>query len=426
MTPGPRVIVAAASTICLALSCASPPEPAPEQRSWSLTGSMNVARAEHSGTLLPSGQVLVTGGLDHFLGGDAGEWTCLSSAELYDPATGSWADAGSMLGPRCTRGLFPISKGPYAGKVLVASGIASYYQGIDDLWFHYRLLSTTELFDPTSGTWSSGPPMLEHSVGFVQLADGKLLAVGSFVNDPQQTPSPDVQIFDPAAPQPAWQFVQPLNEPRANPALVLLDGGEVLVIAGLTNHSPNLGSTLSRTAERYDPTADQWRSAAPPPSPRWDPVLIRLPNGNVLYTAGCPWPGGCDDPQPVGVRGPSNEAWIYEPARDVWRPTSPMHYPRVWALGTLLNSGKVLVASGNWKRISDGGQADYNPAPVPEIFDPTTETWSTTDAMPHYTSCCGAMVKLQSGDVLFAGGYTNGLGDMVPGISSAQVFRESR
>ena len=50
--------------------------------SWSSTGSLGTARDNHTATLLPSGKVLVAGG-DNFV--------ALSSAELYDPATGAGA-----------------------------------------------------------------------------------------------------------------------------------------------------------------------------------------------------------------------------------------------------------------------------------------------------------------------------------------------
>ena len=55
---------------------------------WTTTGSMSTAREAHTATLLPSGKVLVAGG----------DGCCgfLSSAELYDPATGSWSTTGSM------------------------------------------------------------------------------------------------------------------------------------------------------------------------------------------------------------------------------------------------------------------------------------------------------------------------------------------
>ena len=56
--------------------------------SWVTTGSMGTARWGHTATLLFSGRVLVAGGLN----GSAD----LNSAELYDPATGSWSSTGSL------------------------------------------------------------------------------------------------------------------------------------------------------------------------------------------------------------------------------------------------------------------------------------------------------------------------------------------
>src|SRR5438128_4810644 len=50
----------------------------PASGSWSATGSLNTAREFHTATLLPNGKVLVAGGSD---GG------ALTSAELHDPAT---------------------------------------------------------------------------------------------------------------------------------------------------------------------------------------------------------------------------------------------------------------------------------------------------------------------------------------------------
>ena len=50
----------------------------PATGTWSLTGSLNAARKDHTGTLLPNGMVLVTGGAL------SGHKVPLASAELYD------------------------------------------------------------------------------------------------------------------------------------------------------------------------------------------------------------------------------------------------------------------------------------------------------------------------------------------------------
>ena len=62
----------------------------PVTGTFSLTGSLNDARYDHTATLLPSGKVLITGGFS------TQRLDTLASAELYDPATGVFTRTGSM------------------------------------------------------------------------------------------------------------------------------------------------------------------------------------------------------------------------------------------------------------------------------------------------------------------------------------------
>ena len=73
------------------------------------TGSLASARMQHTSTLLLNGKVLVTGGYNY-----SGS---LSSAELYDPASGAFTATGSMTTGRYlqTATLLP------SGKVLILS-----------------------------------------------------------------------------------------------------------------------------------------------------------------------------------------------------------------------------------------------------------------------------------------------------------------
>ena len=82
----------------------------PASGTWTATGSLNTARYDHTATLLPNGKVLVAGGYNAA--------AALSSAELYDPASGSWSATGSLNTARYahTATLLPN------GKVLVAGG----------------------------------------------------------------------------------------------------------------------------------------------------------------------------------------------------------------------------------------------------------------------------------------------------------------
>src|SRR6267378_3257023 len=76
--------------------------------SITLTGTMGTARAAHIATLLPSGKVLVAGGMQS-------EAVSLATAELYDPATGKFTNTGSMT----VRRVGPNAVLLRTGKVLI-------------------------------------------------------------------------------------------------------------------------------------------------------------------------------------------------------------------------------------------------------------------------------------------------------------------
>src|SRR5439155_1631242 len=109
----------------------------PTSGTWTATGSLGAARGEHTATLLPNGKVLVAGGVSN-------SYSFLVNAELYDPASGTWTATGSLGAARSdhTATLLPN------GKVLVAGG----FNGNLDTGFN---LASAELYDPASGTWTA-------------------------------------------------------------------------------------------------------------------------------------------------------------------------------------------------------------------------------------------------------------------------------
>ena len=63
----------------------------PANGTWTTTGALNTARADHTATLLPNGMLLVAGGLE-----SVGPSVYLTSAELYNPSNGTWTATGSL------------------------------------------------------------------------------------------------------------------------------------------------------------------------------------------------------------------------------------------------------------------------------------------------------------------------------------------
>ena len=58
---------------------------------WSRTGDIGIGRGGHKAILLLDGKVLIVGGYNG---------TVLASSELYDPASGAWNATGNLNTPR--------------------------------------------------------------------------------------------------------------------------------------------------------------------------------------------------------------------------------------------------------------------------------------------------------------------------------------
>ncbi|MGB8369666.1 MAG: kelch repeat-containing protein [Limisphaerales bacterium] len=104
----------------------------PKTGKWQETGEMTTTRSGHVAVLLPTGKVLVAGGLT-----DKGTF---SSAELYDPATGKWTITGSLNKPHAGGGI-----------TLQSNGEAMIFSGG---WTPSIKPFDKELYDPATGTWA--------------------------------------------------------------------------------------------------------------------------------------------------------------------------------------------------------------------------------------------------------------------------------
>lgn len=363
----------------------------PTTRKWSATGSLATARFSHSATLLKDGTLLVVGGQDAF--GNAirsaevydpgtGQWTTvgalatprfshsatllhdgrvlvaggaptetrrdspLPTAEIYHPVTRQWSAAGSLSTARenHTATLLPN------GEVLVAGGLgasksedaepsvpptlgAGLLTGVDRAAPSAIALSSTELFDVASESWTEGPPM----------------AVDRFSHT-----------------------ATTLDGPACAAVTVC---GHVLV-AGGSRGGP--GGTIS--AELFDPVKRTWAPAANLRSARSGHAAELLPNGTVLVGGGGPGFPGHEAPGPVA------SAEVFDPATG-WHHTTALGVQRAGLTLSPLPDGDV-VAVGGYRDVSvapsptPGPVSDfvvalsepaevYRPAPTVEVVSPS-------------------------------------------------------
>jgi hypothetical protein len=183
----------------------------PAAGKWSAAEPMKLARYSFTLTALVSGGVLAAGGLDETKEGTRG-------AELFDPDTGTWADAGEMTGaPREHHSATLLG----SGLVLVAGGKNP----------NVTPLKSVTAFDPLASSWVAGPTMstVRTVPGLVTLQSGRALLVGGF-DQLAQNFIDEAVLFDEATW--TWMPIAPLSLGRSSQSTTVLADGSVLVAGG--------------------------------------------------------------------------------------------------------------------------------------------------------------------------------------------------
>jgi hypothetical protein len=405
----------------------------PSTDTWSSLAPMKHLRSRPAvAPLLDGNRILVVGGND----GTGG----LPSAELFDLAANTWTDVPDMALSRDTAQAITLS----SGKVLV-------FGGSSDL--------STVLFDPASGTWSAGG-MLQRSASLslaVLLPSGKVLDVQG------ENASIISQIYDPTTD--TWSDGPPLSSGgvRDSGSATMLANGRVLVAGG----SPN-SMTIYDTTDLFDLGPGRWSAGPSLPVARASPSVTALPSGAWLIAGGQNGGGVLTSTLLISPSGtaasaapmsaarvghaaalladgrafvsggkdaagsPLASAELYDPALNTWVSAGAMAAPRSGHTATVLPNGKVLVVGGgsatcdlydaraaqwsvaaslspvrtghravlltNGKVLITGGGA-----PTAALYDPATDSWSAGATLNAMRVGHTATV-LPSGKVLLAGG----------------------
>jgi N-acetylneuraminic acid mutarotase len=333
----------------------------PASGMWAAVNPMHLGRYRHTATLLPNGQLMVAGG--------AAVGSVTNSAEVYDPVAGTWTTINSMKRARFyqTASLLPN------GTVLVTGG-----DGVGN---------AAEIYDSSNGTWTTTNTMnnVRQSHTATMLANGKVLVTGG--TDLYYNPTASTEIYDPDI-NPAMgtnKLTGALISRRADHQSILLPNGKVLVAGGE-------GGNFSSSAELFRPTNGTWTLSGQMTRERgWGVTLTLLPDGSVLAKGGINYSGF---PFPY-------DSELYDSATGNWTGISPPESDlRVSHSATLLPNGKVLVAGG----LNQGfGVSCFASA---GLYDPGSKTWSPAGPMrsPRWGHVA---VLLPTGKVLVAGGATN-------------------
>ena len=325
------------------------------QHGFHPTGDLSTARVGHTATLLANDKVLITGGVN--------STGLLATAEVFDPASGTFTSTGPMTAARSLHTATLLDHGPAAtnGKVLITGGSMGFLSD----------LATAELYDPATGTFTATGRMSEvrseHTATL--LADGKVLVAGGAADNVAELYDPATGTFSPTT-------GKLVVGGRWGCTATLLNDGTVLIAGGRDDEDVFDAFSLN-DAELFNPATETFTATGGMTAVRYDHTATLLGTGEVLMTGGF-------NGQPVA------SAEFFNPGTGSFSNTVSMGATRAEHTATLLNDGTVLVAGG----------ASF---PSAEIFDPATNMFTPTGPMgtPRVSHTA---TRLSTGPVLITGG----------------------
>lgn len=302
-------------------------------RTFSFTGSLATGRYGHTATLLPNRKVLVVGGFDSYCVCS----TPVTTAEIFDPATGAFTSAGTPQVPRAYHTATVLAD----DTVLIVGGV----QGVPDLAANGSVpaLASAEIYDPVTNSFSS---------------------VGGMSN------------------------------PRMHHTATLLPNDMALIVGGAPVFIGAPGTTGDATAELYDPVAHTFSPAGAMATPRFGHTATLLPTGNVLIAG-----GSASDPNAPVFNGddPTNSVEIFDSRTNLWSTGAAMRTPRNFHTATLLpSSGQVLFA---------GGGSNGFVSATADLYDPQSGASVSVGSMVWWRWRHIA-TRMPDGSVLVVGGNT--------------------
>lgn len=317
----------------------------PVTGTFSATGSPEEARNHASATLLDDGRVLVAGG---FAGQYEYPWNAVATAELWNPANGTFTATGSLVTARAGHSAIRLAD----GRVVVTGN------------------GPTEVWDPATGEFSQvGPAMGGEGPAMgdrvIPLADGRILIIeGS-----------SAKVWEPGSG--SASDAGPLVEARGTSSATLLRDGRVLVVGGRAYPGSGEGGgtvedgrfvivadrgSPSRlaSAELWDPTTGQFTPTGSMTRGRIGHTATLLPDGRVLILGG---EGVIDVAGNRGYRDfPGAELW--DPDTGEFSAAPMLAQPRADHSAILLADGRVLVVGGQGPEVDDTFLTSV------EIYDP--------------------------------------------------------
>jgi hypothetical protein len=291
-------------------------------------------------TILPNGQVMVTGGVVVGTHNGIVNNRGTTSTMLFDPSTSTWTTGQDMYYARW-----------YPSSIELTDGTALEFSGSNETGTVVQ--KVLESYNYTTGYWTALPTSADiPSIANYPYPRLSLLPSGNVL---LSAPSTQTYQFNPTTN--TWAFVGATNYgDRFFTSHVLLPGQEQVMLAGGTSSKLYGGGTATNTAEIIDMSVatPAWTYTGSMTYARYNENLVLLADGTVLAVGGGGGGGEYVDP----VLTPE----LYNPATGLWSVLAPQTIQRTYhSTAALLPDGRV-ISSG-----SDNGATTEQ---TYEIFSP--------------------------------------------------------
>jgi N-acetylneuraminic acid mutarotase len=306
----------------------------PKDLVWEEKAPVSVARYAGDG-------VEVLGGKIYFVGG----WTDSTAsaqniAERYDLATNTWETLANMSAARSG-----VACAVLNGKLNAIGGVG---------------LSSVEVFDPSTGSWSAGVALpSEVKYGTAITVDEKIYLIGGWNASGQNINQ--VLCFDPVSSQ--WSTKA--NMPTARIAMKLVWFENRIWAIGGNN------GTDTNKVESYDPSTDNWQVETSLTTTRqW--AVAWVANGRIYV-------GGGKDSSNSFL----NSIEVYDPATKQWASAGNFPENKYAADAVVLNDKAYVVAGATASTVYSNKvfAADLN-ASVSGVFDLYRKDGNASSGVP--------------------------------------------
>lgn len=326
----------------------------PQTQSFSVAGgTMQSDRSGHSATKLNDGRVLVLGGFNALS-------QALSSADIWNPATGSAAPAAAMSTARVQHTATLLAD----GRVFVAGGVSS-YDLADPIGTLNNALNSSAIYNPATNAWSAGPNLPEKRIGHnaTRLGDGRVLVSGgievaSLFGIPLPAFSNDCRRYNPATN--AFLATAAFNGPRAFHGQVTLSNGNALIVGGVDGDLILLSFTTLASARIYNTATNSWSNVASLATPRVYPTVVDS-GGEVMVFGGL---ATFDITTSSGT--PAQTIESASESVTAWSSPTSLLLARPLVAATIVDGGQRVLITGS----GDNGSGGLVPDLTAEIFIP--------------------------------------------------------